>query len=181
MLAEVMQKMLPDVPYTSSDGTWENVIFDDPNFHTRRGCPSLDVMYSNTLYEIQNADYEIQNAEAIKKFRVERNALLAQSDKYVTKDYPHRLELDIQNWVDYRKALRDLPITARPTRDEDGNLVGVEWPTPPKTLVPDIYVLKGDLQTTKEELQSEKNKVATMELLVASLVKRVGDLENLVI
>jgi hypothetical protein len=37
------------------------------------------------------------------------------------------------------------------------------------------------LQTTKEELQSEKDKVATMELLVASLVKRVGDLENLVI
>ena len=32
-----------------------------------------------------------------------------------------------------------------------------------------------------EELQSEKNKVATMELLVASLVKRVGDIENLVI
>ena len=45
-------------------------------------------------------------------------------------------------------------------------------------------VLK-DLQTTdadlKKELQSEKEKVATMELLVASLVKRVGDLENLVI
>jgi hypothetical protein len=38
-----------------------------------------------------------------------------------------------------------------------------------------------NLQTTKAELQSEKNKVATMELLVASLVKRVGDLENLVI
>ena len=33
----------------------------------------------------------------------------------------------------------------------------------------------------KKELQSEKNKVATMELLVASLLKRVGDLENLVI
>ena len=45
-------------------------------------------------------------------------------------------------------------------------------------------VLK-DLQTTdadlKKELQSEKEKVATMELLVASLVKRIGDLENLVI
>jgi hypothetical protein len=34
---------------------------------------------------------------------------------------------------------------------------------------------------TAEALQSEKNKVATMELLVASLVKRVGDIENLVI
>ena len=126
-------------------------------------------------------ELDVLNVDEIEKLRKERNALLAQSDKYVTKDYPHRLELDIQNWVDYRKALRDLPITARPTRDEDGNLVGVEWPTPPKTLVPDIYVLKGDLQTTKEELQSEKNKTATMELLVASLVKRVGDLENLVI
>jgi hypothetical protein len=34
---------------------------------------------------------------------------------------------------------------------------------------------------TAEALQSEKKKTATMELLVASLVKRVGDLENLVI
>jgi prefoldin subunit 5 len=45
----------------------------------------------------------------------------------------------------------------------------------------DLQTTKEELQTTKEELQSEKNKVATMELLVASLVKRVGDLENLVI
>jgi len=44
-----------------------------------------------------------------------------------------------------------------------------------------IKKLDEELQTTKEDLQSEKNKVATMELLVASLVKRVGDLENLVI
>ena len=45
----------------------------------------------------------------------------------------------------------------------------------------EIKTTNTNLQTTKEELQSEKNKVATMELLVASLVKRVGDLENLVI
>ena len=37
------------------------------------------------------------------------------------------------------------------------------------------------IKDLKKELQSEKEKVATMELLVASLVKRVGDLENLVI
>jgi hypothetical protein len=37
------------------------------------------------------------------------------------------------------------------------------------------------LDELKKDLQSEKEKVATMELLVASLVKRVGDLENLVI
>ena len=48
-------------------------------------------------------------------------------------------------------------------------------------LTNELQTTKEELQTTKEELQSEKNKVATMELLVASLVKRVGDLENLVI
>ena len=45
----------------------------------------------------------------------------------------------------------------------------------------DLQTTKEELQTTKEELQSEKKKTATMELLVASLLKRVGDLENLVI
>jgi len=44
-----------------------------------------------------------------------------------------------------------------------------------------LQTTRTELSDTKEELQSEKNKVATMELLVASLVKRVGDLENLVI
>jgi len=45
----------------------------------------------------------------------------------------------------------------------------------------DLQTTKEELQTTKEELQAEKNKVATMELLVASLLTRVGDLENLMI
>ena len=50
-----------------------------------------------------------------------------------------------------------------------------------ETINTDLETIKEELQTTKEALQAEKNKVATMELLVASLVKRVGDLENLVI
>ena len=54
-------------------------------------------------------------------------------------------------------------------------------PEPEPEYIPIVDQTAEDLQTTKEELQSEKNKVATMELLVASLVKRVGDLENLVI
>lgn len=54
-------------------------------------------------------------------------------------------------------------------------------PEPEPEYIPIVDQTAEDLQTTKEELQSEKNKVATMELLVASLLKRVGDLENLVI
>jgi hypothetical protein len=40
----------------------------------------------------------------------------------MTSDYPHLLEKDIQDWKEYRQALRDLPMTARPTLDADGNL-----------------------------------------------------------
>ena len=117
MLAQVLEIMRPSESYTSDGTTWESVIFeniDKPD----------DYMYEYTLHKLTNAD-------AIKKFREERNTLLDNSDKYVTPDYPHRMEKDIQNWKDYRRALRDLPITARPTLDADGNLTGVEWPVVP--------------------------------------------------
>lgn len=118
MLAQVLEVMCPGIPYTSS-GTWESVIFNDGNFYK-----PTDEMYELTLYQLTHT-------EAIKKMRERRDTLLDKSDKYMTHDYPHRLELDAQNWTVYRRALRDLPVTARPTLDEDGNLVNIEWPTPP--------------------------------------------------
>jgi hypothetical protein len=124
MLAQVVEELLPGVSYTSSDDTWKNVIFDDTN------------VLKPSLQEYEYTLYKLTNVEAIKKFREERNALLDQSDKCVTPDYPHRLELDIQNWIDYRQALRNLPTTARPTLDEDGKLKDVVWPTVPTPVNP---------------------------------------------
>ena len=117
MLTQVLEQMFPDEPYTSDGTTWESVVFENL------------VKPGDEAYEY--ALYKLTNVEAIKQFREERNALLNESDKYMTLDYPHRLELDTQNWKDYRQALRDLPRTARPTLDEDGNLTGVEWPAAP--------------------------------------------------
>jgi hypothetical protein len=120
MLTQVLESIAPGIPYTSN-GTPESVVFQTEMV----GYESINIsQYNDTLYRLTNV-------EAIKQFREERNALLDKSDKYVTPDYPHRLELDIQNWKDYRQALRDLPRTARPTLDEDGNLTGVEWPPIP--------------------------------------------------
>ena len=121
MLSQVLEQMFPGEPYTSDGTTWESVVFDD------NGPKPDDEAYEYTLYKLTNV-------EAIKQFREERNALLDKSDKYVTPDYPHRLELDIQNWKDYRLALRHLPGTVKPTLDKDGNLKDVVWPTPPTTL-----------------------------------------------
>jgi|TARA_B110000240_G_scaffold121132_1_gene135384 hypothetical protein len=118
MLSQVLEKMFPGEPYTSDGTTWDSVVFEN-----------IVKPVDTTLYEYTL--YRLTNVEAIKKFREERNALLDKSDKYVTPDYPHKLERDIQNWIDYRRALRDLPTTARPTLDEDGNLTGVEWPPIP--------------------------------------------------
>jgi len=119
MFAQVLESIAPGEPYTSDGTTWESVVFDDEKF-----IKFPDIEYDLALYKLTNAD-------AIKKFREERNALLDKSDKYLTPDYPHWLELDIQNWKDYRQALRDLPRTARPTLDADGNLKDVVWPTVP--------------------------------------------------
>jgi hypothetical protein len=114
--AEIMEAILPGVEYTS-DGTWESVVFTDPEFPR-----PLDEVY-------EDKSYKLTNVEAIKKFREERNIRLNESDKFVCPDYPHpRYLLSLKEWKEYRQALRVLTETARPTLDEDGNLKDIVWP-----------------------------------------------------
>jgi hypothetical protein len=40
-------------------------------------------------------------------FRVERDALLKESDIYIFSDYPHKSQEIKDKWVSYRQALRD--------------------------------------------------------------------------
>lgn len=63
--------------------------------------------------------------------RQKRNNLLAQTDWRMTTDYPYN---DQTAWATYRTALRDLPATASPTLDENGQLANVVWPTLPSDL-----------------------------------------------
>tara|TARA_B110000902_G_scaffold32979_1_gene35206 strand:- start:321 stop:761 length:441 start_codon:yes stop_codon:yes gene_type:complete len=111
-----MEAILPGVEYTS-DGTWESVVFTDPEFPR-----PLDEVY-------EDKSYKLTNVEAIKKFREERNTRLSESDRYMCPDYPHpRYLLSLKEWKEYRQALRVLTETARPTLDEDGNLKDIVWP-----------------------------------------------------
>ena len=131
-----------------------------------------------TLQEINQIREKIKTEKPWKHLRTTRNSTLSETDWTQTNDIGLENE---DEWVAYRQALRDLPAN---TEDP----INPVWPEQPqvkivqgKNIRTDLQTTKEDLQTTKEELQSEKNKVATMELLVASLLKRVGDLENLVI
>ena len=145
-----------------------------------------------TLQEINQIREKIKTEKPWKHLRTTRNSTLSETDWTQTNDIGLENE---DEWVAYRQALRDLPANI-------GDPINPVWPEQPQVKIvqgknirtelsdtkadlsetkADLSETKTDLSETKTELQSEKNKVATMELLVASLVKRVGDLENLVI
>jgi hypothetical protein len=53
--------------------------------------------------------------------RARRNNILKETDKYTNVDYPHKNPGDLQAWLDYRQALRDLPSSI--------DLNAPNWPT----------------------------------------------------
>ena len=81
-----------------------------------------------TETEINNKITELDNAEAMKLLREERNRLLNLTDWRASSD----LTLS-DAWKNYRQALRDLPASASPTLNSDYKLdkSSVTWPTEP--------------------------------------------------
>ncbi len=72
---------------------------------------------------------EIKLAEPMKRLRAKRNELIAATDWRATVDYPGS---DQAAWLTYRQALRDLPANSTPSLDDNDQLTGVTWPTPPE-------------------------------------------------
>ena len=89
---------------------------------------------NNKLIEIDenlvaNKILELRNAEPMRLLREERNRKLAETD---WKDLPSYPGTDQEEWRTYRQSLRDLPSTASPELDENGQLSNVTWPTKPE-------------------------------------------------
>jgi hypothetical protein len=82
-----------------------------------------------TQEELDNKIAELEAAEPMRLLRIERDRLIQQTDWRATVDYPNP---DKQAWLDYRQALRDLPETADPQLDENGQLTNVIWPLSPE-------------------------------------------------
>ena len=55
----------------------------------------------NAKWEEMKDEYELN------LFRIERDALLKESDLYVISDYPHKTPEIKEAWIAYRQALRD--------------------------------------------------------------------------
>jgi len=76
-----------------------------------------------TEEQIQAKIAELEAAEPLRLLRQQRNQLLQQSDWMAVSD-----RVMTQAQIDYRQALRDLPETADPQLDENGQLINVTWP-----------------------------------------------------
>ena len=81
-----------------------------------------------TLEQVNNKLTELRAAEPMRLLREERDRRIIETDWRATVDYPGT---DQDAWRTYRQALRDLPSTAEPQLDENGNLTNVTWPTKP--------------------------------------------------
>ncbi len=69
----------------------------------------------------------LSDDEPLKQLREQRDKKLSETDWWASSDVTIT-----QEQKDYRKALRDLPSTASPKLDENGELTNVTWPTKPE-------------------------------------------------
>tara|TARA_B100000242_G_scaffold258798_1_gene203257 strand:+ start:248 stop:622 length:375 start_codon:yes stop_codon:yes gene_type:complete len=83
-----------------------------------------------TETEINDKIKEMDAAEGMRLLRVERDAKLAALDWEVVKAYSNGVAVD-SKLKTYMQALRDLPASAKPTTDDQGELVAdsITWPT----------------------------------------------------
>ena len=81
-----------------------------------------------TETEINSKISELNNAEAMRLLRIERDVRIAKTDWRASSD----LTL-ADAWKTYRQALRDLPASASPKLDSNYelDLTSVTWPTEP--------------------------------------------------
>ena len=92
------------------------------------GLQWLDSGTAPTEAEIDAEVTRLNNAEPMRLLRLERDKRLSSCDWRASSD------LTISDsWKTYRQALRDLPASASPSLDSNGNLdlTSVTWPTEP--------------------------------------------------
>lgn len=110
-IGQALVKLLPEANWKIVEGTlyWQDENFIQP-----------------TEEEINTKIQELEAAEPLRLLRLERTKLLQQSDWMANSDV-----VMTDEWRAYRQTLRDLPETQTPALDDNGNLINVEWPTPP--------------------------------------------------
>ena len=103
-----------------------------------KGDTYADIIWKNTEVtkptetEVNNKIAELQNAEPMRLLRMERDQRLASCDWRIIMAKETGSNIPAA-WKTYRQALRDLPASASPKLNSNGDLdfSSVTWPTQP--------------------------------------------------
>ena len=92
------------------------------------GLEWLDSGQQPTEQEVKAKLIELDAAEPMRLLRIERDRKIALTDWRVLPD-----QTPSDDWINYRQALRDLPASASPKLDKEGELdfSSFTWPTEP--------------------------------------------------
>ena len=115
-IASVLQSLKPGAEWTLNGNDYD-------------GLTWLDAKQTQpTETEVNSKISELDNAEAMRLLRIERDTRIAKTDWRASAD----LTLT-DAWKTYRQALRDLPASATPKLNSDYqlDLTSVTWPTEP--------------------------------------------------
>ena len=91
---EVILKYYPNVGFGIGD-TYESLNW------------TSETVPKPTEEELKHKWEEMKDEYELNLFRVERDALLKESDIYMFSDYPHKTPEKKEAWIVYRQALRD--------------------------------------------------------------------------
>tara|TARA_Y100001949_G_C15666433_1_gene191989 strand:- start:65 stop:439 length:375 start_codon:yes stop_codon:yes gene_type:complete len=110
----------PGAEFTiTDDNNYNNIVWTD----TTQTKPTEE--------EIISKINELNTILGWEILRIERNKLLKETDKYMVLDYPNLSESKKNEWITYRQLLRDLPLNANPSVDEESELINITWPQQP--------------------------------------------------
>ena len=116
IIVKALNNLKPDAEWTLEGETYSGLTWLDSN------------QTKPTESEVDAEVTKLNNAEPMRLLRVERDRRIAKTDWRASSD----LTL-ASAWSTYRQALRDLPASASPSLDSNGNLdlTSVTWPTEP--------------------------------------------------
>ena len=110
----------------------EAVIKLYPNVHNQVNDKAFDVNGNEILIDENAVNTEVSNMLSkvpMRLLREERNQKLVETDWTQNRDVTLSNDSD---WQTYRQSLRDLPSTASPELNDNGQLTNVTWPTKPE-------------------------------------------------
>ena len=159
VFAETVRELMENPPETfGHSGSWDTILFPEDGSYEK---PPKELFEERFKQNFRNEGFRI--------LREKRNKLLNESD--------WTDQHDIEDWVAYRQALRDLPAT---TEDPEQ----ITWPEPPQVkIVPgktqlddtraDLETTRADLETTRADLEEKTYQLISVEARLQALEQKI--------